>query len=720
MPLPFTNACRWAALLALAAGALAGPAAAQGPGAPAAAQGPAAAEVACGLVPLAPAARAAGAPLIAEAQVLDAQSFWDAGHRHLFTRHRLRVFSLLKGSAADTVGLVVVTEGGQLGLNQQVLTNTLRLAPGQQGVLFLAPAPWPGLGLTGPAYAAYGSAQGFVAYDLAHATAADPVRAYPAIDAAFYQALDPQGAQTRRALQPNPALAVAQARRLAAAKGTAVATISGIQPAQLTAGTGAVLTIRGSGFGEARGAGFVEFANADDGGRTFEQPLAADYLAWADGAIQVRVPSTGVGGHPAGSGLVRVTPDGGTVGASPQLLTVVYALSNVKSTDAQPTVQRPNHVATNGLGGITFHFAPNFADNAAASAAWQRALASWRCQTGMNWALGDAAPTNDIASDGQSTVAFDLASTALPAGVLGRTTSYYQGCFAADRSVIFYVGEVDMQFSTAAVFQFGPALALGLSIDFETVAVHELGHAQQLAHLIRPGAIMHYAVSRGQNSRRLSAESDVAGGRLVLRTRSFRNRGCGGPALLPAPLTALSAAVEAGAPGPVLRWATQAECFLAGFVVERSAGLDTAAATAGWLPVATVALGAPGGNYQVTDAQPAARLVYYRLALLRPDGTRDYAAPLPVAPAAAPVADLFPNPVTGTRLSLQYPAAGGATSLVYSIYDELGRRYRLAAAAVQPGLNVLTFDVGALPPGFYLFRWQDENGRSQSRKFLRL
>lgn len=713
MPLLFTNTRRWAVLLALASGALAGPAAAQGPGAPAAP------EVACGLVPLAAAARAAGAPLIAEVQVLDAQSFWDAGHRHLFTRHRLRVFGLLKGSAADTASLTVVTEGGRLGLDQQVLTNTLRLVPGQQGVLFLAPAPWPGLGLAASPYAAYGSTQGFVAYDLAHATAADPFRTYPAIDAAFYRALDPQGAQVRRALWPNPALAAAQTRLLAAAKGTAVATISGLQPAQLTAGTGAVLTIRGSGFGDVRGAGFVEFANADDGGRTFEQPLAADYVAWADGAVQVRVPSSGMGGHPAGSGLVRITPDGGTVGASPQLLTVVYALSNVQSTDAPPTVQRPNHVATNGLGGLTFHFAPNFVANAAAGAAWQRALANWRCQTGMNWALGDAAPANDIASDSRSTVAFDLASAALPAGVLGRTTSYYQGCFAADRSVVFYVGEVDMQFSTAAAFQFGPALALGLAIDFETVAVHELGHAQQLAHLIRPGAIMHYAVARGQNSRRLAPGSDVAGGRQVLRTRSSRSRGCGGPALLPAPLTTFSAAVEAGA-GPVLRWTTRDECFLTGFVVERSAGLDTASATAGWQLVATVALGAPGGAYQVADAQPAARLVYYRLALLRPDGTRDYAAPLPVAPDAAPVAALFPNPVTGTQLNLQYPAGTAVTALVYSIYDELGRRYRLAAAAVQPGLNVLTFDVGALPRGFYIFRWQNGQGNNQSRKFLRL
>ncbi len=710
MPLFFPLFWRRLALLALAAGWGIGPAGAQGP--------PAAEALPCLLVPLDPAQRAAGAVLIAEAEVCDARSFWDAGHRHLFTRHRLRVFGLLKGSAADTAGLTVVTEGGRLGLDQQVSTNTLRLAAGQQGVLFLSPAPWPGLGLAGPVYAVYGSEQGFVGYDLAHATAADPFRSYPAIDAAFYRALDPRGPRPRVALRPNPALDAARARPAGAARGTAAATITALQPRQLTAGSDAVLTIQGSGFGAARGGGFVEFANADDGGRTFVQPLATDYLGWADDAIRVRVPSAGVGQHPAGSGRVRVTPAGGDAAASPGALAVVYALTNVQSNDAPPSVQRPSHVATNGHGGLTFRFGPNFGANAEAGAAWQRALATWRCQTGVGWDLGPAATTNDIASDGQSVVAFDQGSAVLPAGILGRTTSYYQGCFAPDRSVVFYVSEIDTQYSSAAAFEFGPGFTAGPSVDFESVAVHELGHAQQLAHLIRPGAVMHYAIARGQNSRQLAPGSDVAGGRQVLRTRSFRNRGCGGPPMLPAPLTALTAAVEAGA-GPVLRWATQEDCFVTGFVVERSAGPDTAAATAGWQRVAAVAPGAPGTAYRVADAQAPAALVYYRLGLVRPDGTRDYAAPLPVAPDVAPAAALFPNPATGPRLNFQYPA-GGDAPLVYGIYDELGRRFRLGAAAVLPGLNVLTFDVGALPPGFYLFRWQDGQGAYQSRKFLRL
>ena len=58
--------------------------------------------------------------LVVEAQVRDARSCWDAGHRRLFTRHCLRVFSLLKGQPADTAGLVLVTEGGRLGLDNRL------------------------------------------------------------------------------------------------------------------------------------------------------------------------------------------------------------------------------------------------------------------------------------------------------------------------------------------------------------------------------------------------------------------------------------------------------------------------------------------------------------------------------------------------------------------------------------------------------------------------
>ena len=654
------------------------------------------------MLPLAPRQRVQLSALIVEAQVRDAESFWDAGHRRLFTRHRLRVFSLLKGQPVDTTGLVLLTEGGRMGLDQQVLTNTLRLVPGQRGVFFLAPAPWPGLPAAGRLLAPVGSEQGFIEINPFDGTAAEPFRTYPALDAAFYQQLAGFTGQPRQVLQVLP-----PPRPAARPAGALAPVVTGLSPASLPAGAGAVLTIAGSGFGSSRGTGFVEFRNADDGGATRVKARDADYLAWTDTRIQVRVPSAASGGHPAGSGPVRVTTDGQLMAESVLPLTVVYALTNVESTDGT-LLQRPNHIAQNASGGISFQFGPNF--GAGPTAAWQRALVSWRCGTGMNWD-GAPGPSNAIADDGVNVVAFDQGPE-LPARVLGRTTTYYRGCYAPGGSVVFWVKEIDMQFDDGTNFQTGPANAVSPQIDFETVAVHELGHAQQLGHLILPGAVMHYAVARGQNARTLSAASDIAGGRQVLRVRSFRNLGCGGPALLPAPLTSLAATYVAGA-GPTLSWATRDECFLSGFVVERSAGTDTTA----WQRVGTAAARPPAAQYSFTDAPAPAGLHYYRLRLVRPDGSLDNAAPVLLSSEGA-TAGIFPNPVVGDVLQLQYPAAA-AGAVTFRIYDELGRLVRAASLGVATGLNLLSLEVAGVRPGLYLLRWQDAQGGTGSRKFVR-
>ena len=679
---------------------------------PALAQTP---ELHCLMLPVESAQRVRQSALVVEAEVLYARSFWDSGHGRLFTRHRLRVFSMLKGQAADTTGLSVITEGGRLGLDQQLLTNTLRLTAGQQGVFFLTPAPWAGLPpVAGRAYTPFASEQGFIAFDPAEGTATEPFRTYPALNKAFYEDITRLTGQPRRVLQANPALAVAHLP-VPMQRGTLAPIIAGLSPLSLPAGVGAVLTITGSGFGSSRGSGFVEFKNADDGGATRVKAREADYLTWTDTRIQVRVPSTASGGapvsngHPAGSGLVRVTSTDQTAIESPVPVVIVYALTNVESTDGT-LLQRPNHVALNATGGITFRFGPNF--GAGPAAAWQHALATWRCRTGMNWEVGSTNATNAIADDGQNVVAFDQGQE-LPALVLGRTTSYYRGCYATSGEVVFWVKEIDMQFDDGAAFQFGPALAVSPQVDFESVAVHELGHAQQLSHLILPGAVMHYAVARGQNTRALNPASDVAGGRQVLRVRSFRSLGCGGPALLPAPLTSLTGQATAGT-GIMLAWATRDECFLSSFVVERSLGSDTTA----WQPVGTAALRPPGGQYQFVDAQPLSGLHYYRLGLVRPDGSRDYAAALVLSTEADKVL-IFPNPVADNQLHLQYPASAEGP-VTFRICDALGQRVRTLALAVSAGLSVLNLNVAGLAPGFYVLQWQDAQGRVGNGNFVRL
>jgi hypothetical protein len=672
-------------------------------------------EVHCAMVPMDPVERVQKASLVVEGEVLDARGFWDTAHRRIYTAHRVRVYKSFKGEAPAE--LTVLTEGGQVDLDLEQSTNTLRLAPGDQGVFFLLVAPFAGVETAGPAWTAYGSEQGFIRYDLASATATEPFREYPLLDASFYNTLSNETGQAARVITPNNSLSTALDQKAApvAHRGTA-AIISSLSPTSLSAGTGAVLTITGGSFGAARGTGFVEFRNADDGGRTYIKPLDADYVSWTDTQIRVRVPSYSSTGKPAGTGVVRVTASDATQAVSATAVTILYALTNVQA-DQNSQLYRPGHINANNTGGYTFQFDPGFTANTAANTAWQRALATWRCQTGVNWVVGTARTKTDVANDGENTVGFDSGAE-LPADVLGRTTSYYSGCRAADGTVLFWVKEIDTQFDDSRNWQFGTARANVLQFDFESVAVHELGHAQQLAHLILPSAVMHYAIASGTNSRTINSNSDIAGGRLVLRTRSFVTPVCNPVPMLPAPLTATTATSLGGA-GVQLTWNTRDECFLQtaqAFVVQRTA--DT---TSSWQTLATLPAGATSNTYSYLDPQPLPRLSYYRLALRRPDGSLDYAAPLAVSDDASLASDLqlYPNPLTNDVLRLWYTGTGAGNLTLY-FYDTIGRYHEGHALTYGSGLNQLSVALNNLRAGLYLVRWRDSNGRAGTTRFVKL
>ena len=149
-------------------------------------------------------------------------------------------------------------------------------------------------------------------------------------------------------------------------------------------------------------------------------------------------------------------------------------------------------------------------------------------------------------------------------------------------------------------------------------------------------------------------------------------------------------------------------------MVERSLSGDTTA----WEQVALVAPRPPASQYQYADAQPPGGLHYYRLRLQRPDGSLDNAAPVVINSESASVS-IFPNPVIGSQLRLQFPASADGT-VVFWVYDALGRRILATALSIPTGLNVLNLPLPAMRPGLYVLRWQDAQGRTGNQKFTRL
>lgn len=667
--------------------------------------GSALAQEACLLEPLPLRQRVAATSLIVEARVAATRS-QDEGP-HIVTLNELEVFKVFRGSFSGQ-NLTLLTAGGTVGLRREDVTNSPQLAVGQQGVFLLEPDPaQPGR------YRLYAGPQGLISYDLRTATAAEPFGRYASIDEELYPVLQ---AQTGQAFRPVRANAQLQARLSRAARPGAAPLISGLSPTTVTAGTGAILTITGSGFGATQGSGTVGFRNANNGGQSFVSPLASEYVSWSDTEIRVRVPAATVGNAgPAGSGAVLVTNATSESALSVDNLTVDYALANVSyQADATSPLNayRVALAGTDRQGGYTLQYNQRFAANTAAKAAFERALLTWRNGVGANRKVAAATTTinADNRQDNVNVVSFDDASE-LPAGVLGVTYSYYTGCISGS-AINWVLSGTDYIYDEERNWQFTTANPTGGQFDFESVVLHEQGHGIQLGHIIKPGAVMHYAIGANTKNRALSAASDVAGGNAEINySLTASNCALGAYSRLapvPLPVTLVSFGAEAAAGGVQLRWRTSMELDSRFFAVETS---DRPTATA-WTELAQVPAAGTSTtprDYTYLDGRPLTALRYYRLRQQDLDGTVHYSGVATATPAASAQVLAYPNPFT-TEIQVRLPAAPTAT---LRLLDLTGRSvYTQPVPAAQ---TFLTLTPTGLRPGVYLLEWQSAGQVQRTR-----
>ena len=440
----------------------------------------------CLLYPVSLSDRVETSDLIIEAEIVHDSAF--AEQNMIYTAYQLRVLGTLKGVELETIQLL--TEGGILKDRALIVRPSLTPTIGSRGIFFLKKS--------GALYVPFAGPQSMIALQ-EDGKAHEPFRIYPNMLDAIERIV---------ALTGIPYRHIPIIQKSDKSEKTLAASISSISPTTSNAGRGSILTISGSGFGASRtGNAKVEFKNGNDGGATWTLPASSQYVSWSDAEIQVQIPTL------AGTGQIRVTAADNSTAVSGQTLTIDYSLLNT-------SLNRIWLNGQNGNGGHTFVFNSSFGTNPTDAA--KRALQSWRCNTFVNFAVSaNTTSINQSAKDGVNVISFNAS---LPAGALGVTYNWYAACAANQ----YFNDEFDMIFSPApgVGWNFGPGLITGNRYDFETVVVHELGHAHQLGHVINTNYVMHYALGPNTDKRTLNPVSDIAGGSDVV-SFSTATKPCG-------------------------------------------------------------------------------------------------------------------------------------------------------------------------------------------------
>jgi hypothetical protein len=378
-------------------------------------------------------------------------------------------------------------------------------------------------------------------------------------------------------------------------------------------------TIKGSGFGSSIGT--IYWSNADDGGSSYINPgIDYDYKMWTDTEIRVRVPED------AGTGDFIVENSGGSQATSSSDITIDYNCNWITYDPGSGDERyEPDLIDDNGNGGYTLTYHEDFYGSGSNDTLnrFEDALTDWIDSTQVNFETNATTTNTSFGSnDGENIVGFDN----LSAGVLGTSYSSYSGCDAGGCSrVQWYVSDLDLAFqlesqlSGSWYYGSDPSSISSNEYDFQSVALHELGHHHQLGHVINSNDVMHYAMSDGITRRVLSSDNND-GGNYVM-SHSTQSTCCG-----PAPMQELFLPIELLTFNAQklrnktvkLKWTTLTEEHNKFFIIKRSQDNNTfeeITRKAGQHRSLTKT------NYHFIDEDPNPGVNYYRLKQVDEDGT---------------------------------------------------------------------------------------------------
>jgi hypothetical protein len=460
---------------------------------------------------------------IFEGKVISQQYFWNPEHTMIFTSSKIELYKLFKGSIAKDF-TEVVTQGGTIGNLSIEASDLLTLSVGETGIFFAFPnkgklrSPETGEIL----FDIYSSSQGFYSYDLQQQTASAPFVRYASITNQLYAELIQKTGRTF----VNKKSTFKVEDFVVSPSSPNVLGITSFSPAVVNAGAtidaaNNVLTINGTDFGTPTGSAAILFDDANNGtGGTPFTLLATDNLviSWTNTQIQVRVPSR------AGTGTFAVRDALGATTNSPSPLIVNYAILTATFSSGGTFTKESNLMNDNGSGGYTYQYSTSTAglgidfNAASAKATFERAASTWREVSGLNIVEGATTAVQAVASDGINLVVYDNTNagagiTPIPSGVLAVCYSFNSLCLpvatnAAQKTEFDIIVRNPGVSSGTTTFNEGPCPPMSSDfseIDLETVLLHELGHALNLAHIndsyegtfagqLNPNKLMNFAV----------------------------------------------------------------------------------------------------------------------------------------------------------------------------------------------------------------------------------
>ncbi|WP_107040374.1 right-handed parallel beta-helix repeat-containing protein, partial [Brumimicrobium mesophilum] len=433
--------------------------------------------------------------LIISGEVINQNSYWDLPGGMIYTNSTIEIHSLFKGNyLSNTVNIITV--GGRVGNHAVQTSSLLALEKGQIGFFFLNE-----LGGSSK-YEVYASRQGFIKIF-------DNQAFCPFYSSSVINLRNSIYTATQVNIPINP-----PASSFSSSNGLVTLSVSNLNfsPSLITAGTNSLVTITGTGFGTngPDASNYIAFANADDGGApSFIAPMLSSYVSWTDNMIVVSVPTK------AGTGPIQVTINGVSQESINNLI-VSYAILNTGADSI------PQMINSNGNGGLTWEFSSNMYFSGGPMSPFNRAIDSWKCATGVNWDIATAQTSIDSpnAGDGVNVVARNNVA----AGVLGVCYNYFTACNGDDWHIYGQDLIFKKYWTGSGNWNYSISQPSSSEFDFESVALHELGHAHVLGHIIDNNDVLHFALGAGATLRTLSYENITAGNYVM--NLSTTSNGC--------------------------------------------------------------------------------------------------------------------------------------------------------------------------------------------------